>query len=180
MVGMAIAEPDGGYTVDDLDWLRDELGVGHLELDPWGCLIVTPTSDEHETAISVLLRQLVRRLALPAGCVRPNGTPWTVPGGSGYHNEPDLIVLPAGWQRVEDEHFEPPPLLLIEVGSPSTRRVDRTRKLSDYRLGGAGLYVLVDPPATFEVHDFGADRIWTATGSVDLRVGTETVHLELP
>ena len=33
---MAYAVKDGGYTYDDLDWLRDELGVAHLELDPWG------------------------------------------------------------------------------------------------------------------------------------------------
>jgi hypothetical protein len=36
---MAYAVKDGGYTYDDLDWLRDELGVAHLELDPWGSLI---------------------------------------------------------------------------------------------------------------------------------------------
>jgi hypothetical protein len=36
---MAHAAPTPGYTVDDLDWLRAELGVAHLELDPWGSLI---------------------------------------------------------------------------------------------------------------------------------------------
>lgn len=39
-----------GYTVDDLDWLRDEIGVAHLELDPWGSLIVSPADDPHEIA----------------------------------------------------------------------------------------------------------------------------------
>lgn len=32
-----------GYTVDDLDWLREEIGVAHLELDPWGSLILSGT-----------------------------------------------------------------------------------------------------------------------------------------
>ena len=59
---MAYAVKDGEYTYDDLDWLRDELGVAHLELDPWGCLIVTPASDEHETAVAVMHAQAIRQL----------------------------------------------------------------------------------------------------------------------
>jgi hypothetical protein len=55
-----------GYGVDDLDWLRDELGIAHLELDPWGSLIVSPATDGHETAVAVLAHQAVRQLALPA------------------------------------------------------------------------------------------------------------------
>jgi hypothetical protein len=47
-----------GYSVDDLDWLRDELGIAHIELDPWGSLIVTPATDEHETAVAILNEQL--------------------------------------------------------------------------------------------------------------------------
>ena len=65
---MMYAVKDGGdFTYDDLDWLRDEFGVAHLELDPWGCLIVTPASDEHETAIAVMYAQALRQLALPEG-----------------------------------------------------------------------------------------------------------------
>lgn len=176
---MAITDIDGGYTVDDLDWLRCQLGYAHLELDPWGCLIVTPTSDEHETILSRLIAQLVRQAHLPDGCIRANGTAWMVPGGSGYVNEPDLTVVAAGWKRVDELHFDPPPLLVVEVASPSTRRVDRTRKLADYRLGGAGVYLRVEPPATFEVHDFAAGRTWSGTGSVDVQVGSEAVHLTL-
>ena len=78
---MVYAVKDGGFTYDDLDWLRDELGVAHLELDPWGCLIVTPASDEHETAVAVMHAQAIRQLGLPDGCVRGNGTGWTSPVG---------------------------------------------------------------------------------------------------
>ncbi len=47
-----------GYTVDDLDWLRNEIRVvAHLELDPWGSPIVAPTDDEHATAVAVLCAQ---------------------------------------------------------------------------------------------------------------------------
>jgi Uma2 family endonuclease len=175
-----------GYSVDDLDWLRDELGIAHIELDPWGSLIVTPATDEHEAAVAILNEQAVRQLALPPGSVRVNGFPWKVPGGSGYTNVPDLAVLAAGWTRTEEDHVSPPPLLVVEVASPSTRAVDQGRKLADYRLGGASLYLLVELPAlsasgevTFQLHDFSADRVVTATGVIDLVVGEQPVRLDL-
>ena len=175
---MAYALKDGGYSYDDLDWLRDELGVAHLELDPRGALIVTPASDEHETAAAVLLAQAVRQLGLPDGCVRPNGTGWTVPGGSGFLNVPDLVIVDPDWARVE-LHFDPPPLLVVEIASPSTRTIDRGRKLVDYRLGGAGVYVLVDLPDGFEVHDFATGRVTSATGAVDLVVAGRSLRFDL-
>ena len=166
-----------GYTVDDLDWLRDEIGVAHLELDPWGSLIVSPTTDEHEIAAAELTRQAILQLS---HVVSVNGFAWTVPGGTGYLMKPDLIVLPRSWRRVEDLHFDPPPLLVVEIASPSTRRADRGRKLADYRLGGASLYLLVELPASFELHDFAAGEVAKADGQIDLVVGGQPVRFSLP
>ncbi len=174
-----------GYTVDDLDWLRDELGVAHVELDPWGSLIVAPATDEHELAMALLHEQAVRQLDLAPGSVRANGFAWIVPGGSGYLCVPDLTVLAPGWQRVDDLSADPPPLLVAEVASPSTRRADRGRKLADYRLGGAGIYVLVDLPvgrvagATIEAHDFASDRVTTGQGTLDLVVAGRPLRFDL-
>jgi Uma2 family endonuclease len=174
-----------GYSVDDLDALRDQLGVAHLELDPWGSLLVTPATDQHERAIAILHGQALVGLGLPPECVLSNGLAWKVPDGSGYVNVPDLAVLAPGWTRIVELHLDPPPLLVIEVGSPSTRGVDRTRKRADYRLGGAGLYLLVDlpgpasSPVSFEVHDFSADAVMTATGTIDLIVAGHPVRFDL-
>ena len=63
---------------------------------------------------------------------------------------------------------------------PSTRHVDRTRKLDDYRLGGAHLYLLVDLPSSFELHDFSAGGVVKSTGSIDLEVGGQPVRFTLP
>lgn len=173
-----------GYTVDDLDWLRSELGVAHLELDPWGSLIVSPATDSHEAAVAILCGQALEGTGLPAKYVRVNSPAWKVPGGSGYTNVPDLAVLAPGWARVGELHIEPSPLLVVEVGSPSTRGVDRGRKLSDYRLGGAGAYLLVDlpgdgkPPA-FELHDFANDALTTATATIEVAVGGVLVGFDL-
>jgi hypothetical protein len=80
---MAIPATEG-YTVDDLDWLRDELGIAHVELDPWGSIIVTPATDEHEIVLAMLREQAVRQLDLPPGSVWSNGFAWKVPEGSAY------------------------------------------------------------------------------------------------
>ncbi len=171
------ATATSGYTVEDLDWLRDEIGVAHLELDPWGSLIVSPSTDEHEVAQGSLASQASRQLdtAYP---VIPS-FPWTVPGGSGYLCIPDLTILAPEWQRVGQNHVEPPPLLVVEIASPSTRRADRGRKLADYRLGGAGLYLLVDLPAAFELHDFSAGTVVKASGSIEMVVGGEPLQFRL-
>lgn len=174
MADLAIS---GGYTVDDLDWLRDEIGVAHLELDPWGSLIVSPADDPHEIMAIALTRQATRQLSHD---VSVNGLGWIVPGGTGYLMVPDLTVLASGWQRVDDLHFSPPPLLVVEIASPSSRRVDRTRKLADYRLGGAAKYLMVDLPDEFELHDFTAGTVVKATGSIDLVVGGQPLRFSLP
>ena len=172
-----------GYTAEDLDWLRVELGVPRIELDPWGSLIVTPANDGHEIAVALLHSQADRQLRLPPGHVF-TGIAWKVTGGSGYVNVPDLAVLDAGWRRVDDFAFDPPPLLVVEVASPSTRRADRGRKLADYRLGGAGLYVLVDLPAAegddavLEVHDF-ASTATAAANVIDVVVAGHPVRFDL-
>ena len=175
----------GGYSVEDLNWLRAELGIAHLELDPWGSLIVTPATDEHEAVVAELHGQAVRQLSR-SGFVRSNSVAWRVPGGSGYVNVADLTVLAPGWKRMGDLHLDPAPLLVVEVGSIATHSVDRSRKLHDYRVGGAGMYLLVDLPrrgsgsdVTFEAHDFVAKRVTMASGVIDLTVAEWTLRMDL-
>ena len=69
---------------------------------------------------------------------------------------------------------------MVEVASRSTRRVDRSRKLADYRLGGAEQYLLVELPASFELHDFAAGTVVKAQGEIDLGVGGQPVRFSLP
>ena len=71
-------------------------------------------------------------------------------------------------------------MLVVEVASPSTRHIDRGRKLADYRLGGAEKYLLVDLPSTFELYDFAAGTVVTSTGSIDLEIGGQPARFELP
>ncbi|MGI8810764.1 MAG: Uma2 family endonuclease [Acidimicrobiales bacterium] len=177
---MADVAMSGGYTVDDLDWLRNELNLAaRLELDPWGSLIVSPATDEHEVAQAELLRQAVLQLEGTGWAVFPS-MPWTVADGTGYLMIPDLTALAADWRRDGELGLAPPPLLVVEIASPSTRRADRGRKLADYRLGGAEHYLLVDLPSTFELHRFATGDVVTADGSIELVVGGQPVRFSLP
>ncbi|HEU5003013.1 MAG TPA: Uma2 family endonuclease [Actinomycetota bacterium] len=175
---------EGGYSVEDFDWVRAQWGVAHVELDPWGNLVVTPATDLHEAAVSLLTRQLVRQLP-DSLAIAANGPAWRVPGGSGYLNMPDLAVLTAGWHLRDDEHLVPPPHLVVEVASPSTRVVDRNRKRDDYLLGGAEAYLLVDLPAlapveapTFTLVRPGEPEV-TAHTEIALMVAGRPVRLTL-
>jgi len=183
-----VALAASGYTVDDLLWARQQFGTAHIELDPWGNLIVTPASDPHERAAALLHTLLFAQLDLPGDCVLTPGLAWRIPDGSGYTNVPDLMIVAAETKRVEDLHFAPPPLLVVEIASPSTRAIDRSRKLDDYRLGGAEVYMLLDLPGltpaprpTADLHCWGSPPAGGTglTGLIEVPVGAAVATLDL-
>jgi hypothetical protein len=178
------------YSPNDLVWLREAMGGGLVELDPWGNVVVSPASDVHLVAVLRLVEILVVGLQGVDVSVAPEGPPWRVPGGSGYTNQPDVTVLAgSGIGRHPDHewHLDPPPLLVVEVASPSTRTIDRTRKRADYLLGGAEQYLLVDLPGLAPVEE-AALELWTAAGdswsaaargpTVDVTVGERLMSVK--
>ncbi len=50
---------------------------------------------------------LVRQLDLPDDCVLTPGPAWRIPGGSGYTNVSDLMVLDPESDRVQELHLAP-------------------------------------------------------------------------
>jgi len=174
------------YTVDDLGLARERLGTPHVELDPWGNLVVTPASDPHEYAIHQVDLAIDRALSI-AGIdaqVYVDGPPWRVPGGSGYLNQPDLTVLSAGTRRAGADglHWTPAPLLVVEVASPSTRVVDRSRKRADHLLGGAAAVWLVDLPALTPVAAPAVTVVYRDADGDEREAGTFTglARLDVP
>jgi Uma2 family endonuclease len=151
-----------------------------VELDPQGYLLVTPGTDPHERAISVLHAQVVRQLPLPDDCVL-TGLAWK--RASGYTNVPVLTVVSPDLVRTDDSGLAPLPLLVAEVTSPSTKAIDHARKLDDYSARRSGLYLLVDLPGseepTVEVHDFALGYLVTLTGEVVIGLAGTEVHLVL-
>jgi Uma2 family endonuclease len=86
---------------------------------------------------------------------------------------PDLVVVPV--DEVGDAKFTRPPLLVVEIRSPSTAIIDLNRKKAAYERFGVPSYWIVDPnPARpeltiFELRDghYAAVAVTTASLTVE-------------
>ena len=131
-----------------------------------GELVTSPRpGPPHALAASALTSVLFDRFNGP-----PGGTP--EPGGWWIISEPELhlgddVLVPdaAGWRRErmaalpDAVFFEMPPDWVCEVISPSSGRLDRTRKMPLYARERIGHLWLVDPAArTVEVYRLEGGR----------------------
>lgn len=125
-------------TYDDVQRLPDD-GNRYELLD--GYLLVTPGPHwSHQRGVGRLVFALMSA-APPELEVFPAPTDWYVD----EHNffEPDVLVVHR--PEVGDQRIERPPLLAIEILSPSTRARDLTLKRAAYERAGAGSYWILDP-----------------------------------
>lgn len=94
----------------------------------------------HQAVVAPLLRVLAP--AVPDG--------WLVlPGPLDFQSGNDSVLVPDVVVASRDERHGTrlyvPPLLVVEVASPSTRRYDRVTKLAAYDTAGVGAYWIVEP-----------------------------------
>ena len=137
-----VFESHGGLsralTWDDLQTIPDDHFRYEL-LD--GALLVSPApGGPHQLAVTGLFRLLDR--AAPQEllvCVAPYAFTWRETTSL----EPDLFVLPLSELGVKRSTV--PPLLAVEVVSPSSRRLDRGSKRLAYEEFGVPSYWIVDP-----------------------------------
>lgn len=129
---------DRPLTVDDLDMLADD-GRRYELLD--GMLLVSPAPvPRHQGMVTPLLVLLWTRA--------PEHL-WVLPGPIGVRLaddtelQPDIVVAP----RVDfgEKYLSKPPLLAVEVLSPSTRLVDLNLKKAAYERFGSPSYWVLDP-----------------------------------
>ncbi len=125
-------------TRDDLDATPED---GHRYELIDGILVVTPSpSFAHQSAVFELYS------LLRAGCppeLKVLGAPFGVVLADDTVVEPDLLVAPRADFSARD--LPGPPLLAVEVLSPSTRRFDLLLKRSRYEAAGCLCYWVVDP-----------------------------------
>ncbi|MDP9444864.1 MAG: Uma2 family endonuclease [Actinomycetota bacterium] len=108
-----------------------------------GTLIVTPApSPRHQTAVLALARLLSDRC--PTDC-QVFVAPLEVVLADDTVLQPDVIV--ARRADLTDRDLPAPPVLAVEVTSPSTRRVDLTLKRSRYEAVRCPSFWVVDPDA---------------------------------
>jgi Uma2 family endonuclease len=135
------------FTVTELDRMPDD-GHRYELLD--GALVVSPRpTTVHQFVAGRLYRQLDRNcpedlcvMAEPAVQLDPR-----------TEFAPDLVVVPLN--EVGGAKFIRPPLLVVEIRSPSTALFDLNRKQAAYEKFGVPSYWIVDPdPARPEVTVF--------------------------
>src|SRR5215470_10881488 len=141
MVAMAYeaAWPAAGrpFTVEDLDRLPDD-GRRYELLD--GVLIVSPRpTTVHQLAASLLTTRLT--IACP-DCFYVVAEP-AVQLSDKTEFDPDIVVVRR--DDVGGAKFWTPPLLAVEIRSPSTAIIDRNAKLAAYEAFGVPSYWIFDP-----------------------------------
>ena len=123
---------------DDLDAMPED---GHRYELIDGSLVVTPSpSYRHQSALLELYALL--RARCPAE-LKILSAPFDVVLARDTVVEPDLLVAPRADFTARD--LPGPPLLAVEVLSPSTRRFDLLLKRSRYEAAGCHSYWVVDP-----------------------------------
>ena len=136
---MALALPWGApLTYADLKGMGDD---GHRYELVDGVLVVTPAPG---TAHQACVAQLVARLTVAAGAdVLVLCAPYDYLVAPATLLQPDVLV--ARREDVGETRLERPPLLVVEVLSPSTRLTDLGTKRLAYEAAGVPAYWLVDP-----------------------------------
>jgi Uma2 family endonuclease len=164
------AAHEGAFTVDDLDQFPED-GLRYELIE--GTLIVTATpSDQHQVMVAKIFHALHE--ARTTGLMALPG-PMGVQSGTRTLFQPDVLVVRTsaiGVSRAE----APPPLLVVEVASPSTRMIDRGTKRLAYRDAGVGAYWMADPfePAVTVIRWDGDDE------HEQVVVGEDTLTVDFP
>jgi Uma2 family endonuclease len=138
-------------SVDEfLAWALDH--PGRFELIAGEPCAMSPEGAAHaevKFAVQTALAAELRRRALPCRML-PDGMTVRIDATTAY--EPNALVYCG--ERLPSASIEVPnPMIVVEVLSPSTRRVDATTKLAGYfRLPSVAHYLIVDPTQPLVVH----------------------------
>jgi len=130
---------DRPLTVADLDLLPDD--GNKYELDD-GVLVVSPAPAINHQLVLTRLTVLLEMARPPEFLVLPG------PGvemSAHQYRIPDLVVVRADAIGIEDTSVTKPPVLTVEIASPSTAIYDRNRKKDVYAGFGIASYWIVTP-----------------------------------
>lgn len=143
--------PDKRMTVDEfLAWAEGQ--EGRWELFRGVPYLVAPERTRHgevKYAVQTALLQAIRNAGLPCHML-PNGA--TVRVAEDTAHEPDALVYCG--PKLPGEAIEVPnPIIVVEVSSPSTRKIDATLKLAGYfGLASVEHFLIVNPNGPPVVH----------------------------
>jgi Uma2 family endonuclease len=165
-------------NVDEfLDWAVGR--PGRYELFRGEVIAMSPETVGHaqiKGAVYAALASAVRRSTRPCH-VLPDGVIIRIDEATAY--EPDAQVY-CGDQLPSSALEVPSPVIVVEVLSPSTQRIDLAQKLAgNFRLPSVAHYLIVDPAQPVVIHHArGADNIVTRVVT-EGRIALEPPGLEL-
>jgi Uma2 family endonuclease len=153
VVTIAEAWPAAGrpFTVAELDRIPDD-GRRYELLD--GVLIVSPRPTTIHQVVAGRLGGVLSSACPEDLCVVPEPA---VELGPQTEFDPDLVVV--RMNEIGGAKFTEPPLLVVEIRSPSTALVDLNRKKAAYERFGVPSYWIVNPEPSqpeltvFELND---------------------------
>ena len=155
-------------TRDDLDALPDD-GLRHELID--GQFVMTPSPGWPHQRVARTLTMLLQPALAVVG-LEVFFAPLDVVLGT-HVVEPDLLVTP---RAALGEHDLSSPLLVVEILSPSTARIDRGRKRELYEEFGVHSYWIVDPTApsvtTMELYGGRYEIVAHAVGDESIDITT--------
>ena len=143
----------GPFTVAELDRMPND---GHRYELMDGVLVVSPRPTTVHQFVAMRLATVLDKACPDGLCVLAEPAVQLDPV---TELSPDLVVVRI--EDVGDAKFTLPPLLVVEVRSPSTALIDLNRKKAAYEKFGVPSYWVVDPePArpeltVFELRDAG-------------------------
>ena len=151
MIGAMTALPQARMTVDEyLAWTDGQ--PGRYELCNGTVYAMSPEGAGHakvKGAVHGALVAGIRARGLPCHAL-PDGMTVRVDAATAY--EPDALVYCG--QEVAPSALEiPNPVVVVEVLSPSTRRIDTSAKVAGYfRLPSVAHYLILDPMQPLILH----------------------------
>jgi Uma2 family endonuclease len=147
-----IVPPPGRMTAAEfLPWAETQ-EAGRFELSGGEVIAMSPERGAHtrvKYATWLALRGAIRAAGLPCDALG-DGPAVRIDDDTVY--EPDVLVT-CGARMGANDILAPPPLVIVEVTSPSNSRVDLTTKLADYfRIGALRHYIVVVTARRLVIH----------------------------
>ncbi len=167
---MALAQ-EKLYTIDDIYALpegkRAELIEGQI-------YYMTPPNRNHQTIARELFSSINSYIKSKGGSCESFFSPFAVflNGNDTNYVEPDISVI-CDTSKLNDKGCIGAPDWVIEIVSPSSRRMDYFTKLFKYRTAGVREYWIVDPDRNrITVYDFESEdtRDYTFSDSVKANI----------
>jgi Uma2 family endonuclease len=148
---LMIALPKTRLTVDEyLAWVEQQ--PGRFELLDGAVIAMSPEGAGHaerKAAVHAALLAAIRARGLACHAL-PDGMTVRIDDRTAY--EPDALVY-CGTKLQSSAVEVPKPIVVVEVLSPSTRRIDLSAKLADYlRHPSIAHYLIVDPDRPRIIH----------------------------